>query len=352
MSNIIDYVKNNHQSMNEIPINDVDSLVLSCLSYLSFDCVFDGWSLKDLDCNEYLLEIATETSENIALVKAVASSGRFQNIKIYNYQVETTMEKQMQFAAVTFILETGDLYIAYRGTDGTLIGWREDFNMAYMYPVPSQEAALKYLEECALNMPGNIYVGGHSKGGNLAVYASCLARDSVKSRITYVYSHDGPGFEKEFLKDCYFQTIKKKLRKSVPESSLIGMLLYSQGHYTIIKSDRFFIMEHDPFSWIVEDNHFVEVDQLNDGSIYTNDVICQWIKSLSKEEREHFIDSLFSILMASGAKTFHEFARVWQKKLPAMIVEFSGLSSKEKYYLWEVIKSLIVIAIKRIPYAL
>ena len=352
MPNIIDYAKSNQKTMIEKNLNDVDSLILSELSYLPYDHIKEGSSLNILDSKEYLEEIKNESNENINLVKAVAKSNRFKEIKLLNYTKETNEVLEKQFAAVTFLLPTGEIYISYRGTDGTLIGWKEDFNMAYMYPVPAQDAALSYLEEIAKKYNRKIFVGGHSKGGNLAVYASCLATEEVKQRIIYVFSHDGPGFEKGFLKDCYFKTIKTKLRKTVPESSLIGMLLYSQGHYKIVKSDRFFIMEHDPFSWQIEQDHFIEVDDLSDGCKYTNDVIYNWLKTLSKEEKEHFIDSLFSILTASGAKTFKDFANIWQKKLPNMLIEYSKLTKEEKYYLWEVFKSLIAMAIKKIPHAL
>ncbi len=355
MANMIDYVKQNHKTMMNSPLNEVDSLVLSQLAYIRYYPPVGGMYLREIYANEVLYELSKDKKEdqrNLALLEAVSLSLRFKNIRLDNYKEITNEMNDEQFAAMTFYLETGSIYVAYRGTDGTLVGWREDFNMAFVYPIPAQKTALAYLSEIGSKNSNPIYVGGHSKGGNLAIYASCLVSEKIKKNIIFVFSHDGPGFQQEFLEQCYFNTIKEKLKKTVPESSLIGMLLYTHMHYTIIKSNEFFIMQHDPFSWVVEEDHFVEVEKLSNGSIYTNEVIYHWLKNLPKEKREHFINALFNILAASGAKTFKEFSYVWRQKIPAMLLAMSDLSKEEKYYLWETIKALLVMAIKKIPGAL
>ena len=346
MSNMIDYVKTYQESMQRMPFTEVDSLVLAQLAYLSYPHITTAVRISDMAT---MIQVPTNDNASRELLAAVIASRRFQNLQVLDYLEEMDVYLEKQFAVVTFLLETGQLYIAFRGTDGTLTGWKEDFNMAFQYPIPSQTAALAYVCQTASLYGKPFYLGGHSKGGNLAVYAACLLPADLQKYLLYVFSHDGPGFHQDFLDACYFGTIKTKLKKTVPECSLIGMLLFTQERYTIVKSNRFYIMEHDPFSWEIEENHFIVVDQLSDGSIYTNLVLHQWLAGLSYEQREKFVDIIFMILNKTGVTTFQELLAIWPTNIIIILKTMNELDDEEKFYVWETLKSLILIAIKRLP---
>lgn len=353
--NMIGYVKENQKTMKEVPFSEVDSLVLSQLAYLYYSHFGMRSLLKEIASNDDIDQLLGNNrgdSDNVALVRAVAKSRRFQNIAFDFYQEKFSSKHENQFAAITFLLEDGSNYLAFRGTDGTLVGWKEDFNMAFIYPVLAQEEALAYVEKVSQRVNGRLYLGGHSKGGNLAVYAGCRVSDDLKKRIISIYSHDGPGFSAKFLLETDFSLVKDKIKKQVPESSLIGMLLYTQENYEIVKSNAYFLLQHDPFSWEIEENAFVVLEKLSDGSKYTNQVLHDWLDHLNEDERKHFVTTLFDIIDATGAKTFEEFAKVWKSKIPAMIKKASQVDEKSRRYLWEVIKTLIAMALKNIPYAL
>lgn len=233
------------------------------------------------------------------------------------------------------------MYISFRGTDSTLTGWKEDFNMAFMLPVPAQKEALNYVEKITKLIPRKFYIGGHSKGGNLAVYAGCNLNRKLSKRIIKIYSHDGPGFLKEFLTTSNYQSIKEKIEKVVPSSSIIGMLLYTNEHYKIIKSSEKGILEHDPFSWLVKDNNFIILKDLSDGTAYTNKVINDFISSLSKKEREIFIDSLFTVLKSTNLTTLDEISKNFIIKLPNILISIYKLDDVNKKYILKTIKALI-----------
>ncbi len=348
---MIKYVEQTHQSFESLAFNAVDSLVLSQLAYLHYNHLMTKTYLKDLQPALYLESLLgsdRNDKDNKKLIEAICESPRFGTISLDFYQEELSKSQEKQFAAVTFLLEDGSNYIAFRGTDATLIGWKEDFTMSFRYPVPAQEAARKYLEAVASLVSGPILVGGHSKGGNLAVYACCKASDYVQQRLKAIYSYDGPGFHPDFLKELEQCKVKDKIHKYVPQSSLIGMLLYTQEQYRIVKSREVLIMQHDPFSWEIANNHFVIMSSLSSGTKYTNKVLNDWIASLSKEECENFVDALFEVLSSTGATTLKEFARVWQKKIPSMIVKMHDLSPEMKNHLWDTMKSLVVLAIKNL----
>ena len=345
--NIIDYVSKNSLTMKDSPFNEVDSLVLSQLSYLYYDKVKLPCQIRDLNKNFYdLLGTDRDDLNNLNLLEKVCSSKRFSNI-IVNYYVEKdNLVENKQFSAVTFLLETGDIYIAYRGTDGTVNGWKEDFNMAYLSPVPAQQEALKYLDSILALTRNYCYIGGHSKGGNLAFYAAIYS--SNKSRIKQVFSHDGPGFPEKIIKSREYQQIKSLLAKTIPESSIIGMLLYNNENYTIIKSSESGILQHDPFSWLVENNSFIHLTKLTKSASYTNKVLKDTINNLTENEKRKFIEALFTVFDQANIKTLKDLSKNWYKKIPPILKSMESLNDKMKLCLWDTIKLLVVFSIKNL----
>ena len=345
--NIIDYVSKNNLTMKDSPLNEVDSLVLSQLSYLYYDKVPLPCKISDLNNYFYdLLGTDRDDLNNLNLLEKVCSSKRFSNIMVNYYVEKDNLVENKQFSAVTFFLETGDIYIAYRGTDGTVNGWKEDFNMAYLSPVPAQKEALKYLDEILTLTNSYCYIGGHSKGGNLAFYAAVYSLN--KRKIKKVFSHDGPGFKEEIVKSGEYQQIKPLLLKTIPESSIIGLLLYNNENYTIVKSSETGILQHDPFSWLVENNSFVHLPNLTKKAIYTDKVLKDTLNNLTEEEKKEFIEALFTIFTKADIKTLRDLSKNWYKKIPPILKSMESLDDKMKLCLWETIKMLVVFSIKNL----
>lgn len=357
MENIITYTQNNLDTFDVMPFNGVDSLILASASYIHFPDVLpeiEGW--KGMRLQElYRAEYFEEMFHNIPLSHgtrelffALAASPRFRDIRIKGYTEQYDMVTEKQFSAVSFQITPELCYIAFRGTDSTLIGWKEDFNMAFQSPIPSQEEAVRYIERAALYCSGKIYTGGHSKGGNLAVYAAAMCRENVQSRIERVFSHDGPGFLESTLRSMEFQHIASRIEKTLPQSSIIGMLLEHQENFQIVKSNRTGLLQHDQFSWIIENNDFVYIEQLTKDAKYADRTLTDWLNQLSEEDRERFVDSLFSILSVNHLTTLDDLRTGWQTAMPASIHAATQLDDDTKKFLLQTLKKLAALGLKNI----
>ena len=358
MDNIIDYVEHTLQTMEELPFHDVDSLVLSQLTYLRFEAQVPGLEkgsastkLKDLLQAEYfdsLFHNVRDVPSNRRLLVALAASPRFRNVKLNYYVNRLDSAQQKQFAAVTYRLEDNSAYLCFRGTDDTFIGWKEDFNMAFNSPIPSQQDAADYVNQVAAFIPGKLRVGGHSKGGNLAVYAGMMCDPAVQQRIAEVYSHDGPGFQDSVFERQDFQAIIGRVHKTLPQSSLVGMLLEHQENYTIVTSDRLGILQHDPFSWEIEDAQFHRAEKLTGSAQYMSKTLNAWIKGLSESQREAFADTLYQVLKASGAENFSQLSEEWRKEVPAMLSAVKTIDPDTRKYVLQTIKDLLMMPLKNL----
>lgn len=288
--------------------------------------------------------IAKQTEK---LFYALAASPRFRNICIRGYTEQYDMTTEKQFSAVTFQIQPRLAYVAFRGTDSTFVGWKEDFNMAFQSPVPSQTEAVRYIEAVAFQCPGMIYVGGHSKGGNLAVYAAAMCRENIQSRILRVFSHDGPGFLEETMQSEPFRRIAPRIEKTLPQSSIVGMLLENQENFRIVKSNRVGgLWQHDPFSWILKENDFIYIDTLTKDARYTDRTLTEWLRTISEEDRERFVDALYSILNADGMMTLDDFRTDWSSAIPASFHAASQLDADTKMFLLRTLKSLASMGIR------
>ncbi len=348
MKSIIEYTETEFRSFDVHPFGPVDSLVLSQFAYIDFEGLVPSITerykyVTVANClkAEHFTSMFIETRDpknNRSLLLALAASPRFRDIKMCCYVNEYDAVKEKQFSAVTFILPDNSVYIAFRGTDDTLIGWKEDLNMAFVFPVPSQERALWYLLQISAFLPGSLILGGHSKGGNLAVYSAFTAPEAVQNRIEIVYDHDGPGF-KEGVLDCEgYKRIESRIRKTIPQFSLIGMLLEGHKRYTVVESSRMGIMQHDPFSWKITNGGFSTTEEVSDGAKYVNRAIRNWLDSLSPEDREKFVDLLFGVLDAGDAKTFSEITSEWKKNFSAIFAAIRETDPQMKKFIGELIR--------------
>ena len=384
MGNIIDYARTETRDFGELPFREADALVLAQLSYDDVpECVprlddveskygtlrdrvkqFDVrrpirslHMLRKLPFNG--VTIARADDENVGLVDpqvthdfyhAVASNPRFSDIEMGAFLEQFDGEEQTQFAAVTYLLPSGALVVAYRGTDDSLVGWKEDFNMAFQYPVPAQATAADYLARvAALWKDAPIVLTGHSKGGNLAVYAAMNAEDGVKDRIERIYSLDGPGFPEAVVNSFEYASVSDRIVKIVPDSSVVGMVLETPERCIVVKSDVEGIMQHFVFSWQMHGGEFDKVEDVASSSVTFNKALNKWLANLSKEQRERAVDALFAVLEASGAGSISAMMAAGPKVIPEMLGTYVGLSGEDRRNLNQALAIMLQAALARNP---
>lgn len=322
MENITGYVEEyGKHILDEEPFNEVDSLVLSQFSYLKFDKLLAvnegdkrGRSLSELkESGDYETLFSDSRFEKVnrELFEAMAASRRFSKVKLYDYVNIVDEQWEIQFSAITCIFENGFVYIAYRGTDETLTGWKEDFNMSFITPVPAQTKAVQYLNRAGAMIRTSLVLGGHSKGGNLAVYAAMMCLEEIKDRIVLIYSHDGPGFAEGILDSSEFMSIKDRIRKTVPRSSIVGMVLQTQEKYDVVRCRNFGMLQHDPFNWIVSGTAFKKAESIHMHRHISDASVNRWIGRMDREKRQEFVELLFEILRGSGTNDLNDFKDDW-----------------------------------------
>ena len=358
---VIDYVKTEMRTFAEHPFHEVDSLVLSQLSYIHLGnliappgagAVRKPLTLQQLfrsECFGHYFADQMDAVKNRKLLTACAASPRFRDIGIAYYTQEFDTESEKQFCAMTFFIDADTAYLAFRGTDCTLIGWKEDFNMAFLTPVPSQEAALNYTLAISKLVRGQLILGGHSKGGNLAVYAAMMSPPRLQNRIVSIYSHDGPGFRDNMFSSAGYLRISDRIHKTLPQSSLVGMLLEHQEDYAIVESTAVGIIQHNPYSWIIRDGSFVKLNALTSGADYLNRTLSEWLSGLTNEQREQFVDALYSVLSATDLSSFTELRDNWQTEIAALIENMKNMDEPTRRILHETLRSLMHMAVKNLP---
>ena len=335
--NLFGYLSRALDAFDERPLSDVDSLVLACLSYFRYQGeavrTSEGAPVQELFRAEWLEAMTRDLWDPAGLVRLlalVAASPRFRDVRVCDYVDDFDEAAEKQFSACVLRLPGGGAYVSFRGTDNTLVGWKEDFNMAFETGVPSQVAAVSYLERVAPAIDGPLYLGGHSKGGNLAVCAAARCGGDVAARVARVFSHDGPGFTEEALADELWRERANLVSKTVPRSSVIGMLFERQEDYAVVDSSTMGLTQHDPFSWVVEGADFKLLEGLGRGARLVDRGLNEWISSMTREEREGFVETLFSVLGAAGEDTFTELGANWQAAVPAMLRRIGELEPGQR----------------------
>ena len=358
---IIDYVKNEMRTFSEHPFHEVDSLVLSQFSYIHLGnliappaagVVRKPMTLQQLfraECFAHYFADQLDAVKNRKLLAACAASPRFRDIGIAYFQQEFDETTEKQFCAMTFFIGADTAYLAFRGTDTTLVGWKEDFNMAFLTPVPSQEAALNYTLAVAKLVRGNLILGGHSKGGNLAVYAAMMSPARLQNRIISIYSHDGPGFRDNVFSSDGYLRISDRIHKTIPQSSLVGMLLEHPENYAIVESNAVGIIQHNPYSWVVHDGDFIRLTTLTSGADYLNRTLSDWLSGLANEQREQFVDALYSVIAATDLTSLTELRDNWQTEFPVLIEHMKNMDEPTRRILHETLRSLMHMAVKNLP---
>ena len=353
MSNMLDYLKwRGDLSFSQDPFNEVDNLVFSILCYNDFIGIVPGLeengSIRLCDA----AKIFRETKDTIHikelpflkeipnLLEQASKTERFKNLELSNYIDIVDIESTKQFSATVFKISDELHIIAYRGTDDSLIGWKEDLQMSFLDEIESQKAAVKYTEKVMYDLDSKFILVGHSKGGNLGVYSATFIEENLNSRILVIYNNDGPGFQPKVINSKGYTSILSKLNTFLPESSIIGMLLEHGGKYEVVKSSGLAIFQHNPFSWELEGNAFIRKDGLTKESLNINKTIRAWVTQLSHEERSIFVESLFEILQKSGAETIAELNNEKLIMAQAMIKAYGKMDKDTKEHLKDTIDLL------------
>ncbi len=307
MANMLDYlVWRGDIGLDYAPFNEVDSLILATLSYLEYPAMPAPLSeMATIVPSPPDMEMAF-IHEGRALLSAAGMTQRFSGLRVHHPVSIIDGENDMQFAAVTFDLPDGSHYVAFRGTDNSIVGWREDFTMAFESPVPAQVAAVAYLTSLAAETTGPLLLGGHSKGGNLAVYAAAHVDGAIQERIVSIDSFDGPGLDDATMVSQGYLAIARRIRSFVPQSSVVGLLLSYHPEYTVVKADALSILQHDTFTWQLLGTTFQRVTEVDVSSQLVDQTVHAWLSRVTSEERQRFVDTLFDLLEATGATAMKE----------------------------------------------
>lgn len=275
------------------------------------------------------------------LFATLAVNPRFRGIRISAFDQRFSVEQQTQFAAETMLLPDGTLAVAFQGTDDSFVGWKEDFNLAFQYPVPAQISAADYVQSIAGLWKGPIILLGHSKGGNLAVYAAMNVPEFVQQRIRRIYSLDGPGFPPEVVSSPAYLNIIGRIEKIIPDSSVVGMILETPEPCTVVQSTQRGILQHLAFSWKVSNGAFEVLPSVSPGSHYFNTSLNEWIRNLSVDQRKKAVNALFSVMASAGADRFSGMLASLPRALPDMIGSFVGLSDEDRRNIMSAVNLLI-----------
>ena len=352
MSTIFDYLDYvAYDSIYDRPFKELDVLALTELTYLPFDRIVPQGDTTNIEVRlsdaVELVDRTTDfivTDQHLKIVDVLATSKRFKNVKLLNYVNEYDPDVQKQFAAMTYRL-TMDVYlVVFRGTDDTLIGWKEDFHMTYMDHVPAQRRAASYLQNVMKEFPkGRFLVAGHSKGGNLATYACSYLPDQLSEQVHAIYCYDAPGLNKSIIKTEGYQRIAHLIHRFVPQGSIVGMMLEVPEPTTIVKSRAFGgFAQHDAFTWMVEKDGFVTLDQTNPDSQQTVETLKQWVRETSADERKKFFDTFFGIFLDAGITSINDLRNLKNfSKIKDIFQSAQDLDPTEREMLERLAKQLI-----------
>ena len=358
MANLFDYITwRGDLDFIQSPFNPVDNIIFSQLSYLPFDGIVSGLGKKDAikisDAAKILKDNLKSKSvtkpvlmfkKDPDLIEALIASKRFGNCRIFEYINHIDTEREIQISALCVNTGDGSHFVVFRGTDLSFVAWKEDFNMAFCEIIPAQLEAVKYLEKIASMVKGSLRIGGHSKGGNLAIYAASQCHKKIQKRITEIYSNDAPGFHESIITSKGFCTVKDRIISFIPQESIVGMLLEQGYESKVIKSSKIGLFQHELYSWEVSHNNMVQAGEIAMSSLFVDKTIKGWLAGIEKKQREQFIGALYSLLTASKAKSLTELEQSWLKATGRIIKSLGTMDKATKELIGNAMKELRVSA--------
>ncbi len=351
MANIYDYIKwRGDLTFKKDPFNEIDGLILSRFSYLPLEkLIREEKTITIEKLNKKLNDTKITTKDLLwkddeLLLPELAKTNRFKNIRIKNYVNKVSKIEEKQFSAVTLFLPNNKIFISYRGTDNTIVGWKEDLNMFFKSNTPSEVSALNYLEDVASTHFGKIILGGHSKGGTLAMYAGILAKPSTKKRIIKIYNNDGPGLPDEIIETDNYSSMVNKIETFIPQDSVFGLLLNHKEKSSVVKSTAKGLLEHDIYSWQIAGKNFIKLENTTEISKLINKMIKNWFKDIDPEKREKTIEVIFEVIFSTNIENFRDLKKDWFNHAKTILNSYKGIDNETKKIVLQVLKDLIKIA--------
>ncbi len=353
MANIFDYLAwRKDVPFTVSPFNEVDGLVLSELIYADFSgCVAEDGEKVPLSAvrerfwqrhtKEEIMADDSFTKTAPFLMDDMLDGARFAGTSVSWFYDVVDTAADIQLAVATFWLPDGTAFVAFRGTDSTIVGWKEDFLLSYLPETEGQRRAAAYMDAHFSDLDVPVRVGGHSKGGNLAVYAAVAACPAVRNRITAVYSNDGPGFLDAFTQSEAYREMLPRIISIVPEESMIGTLLSNEAYQHVVKSTASGIIQHDGFSWQVLGPRFVEVEKRSDGSYLTENTLKEWLGGMNGDDRRLFVGTLFGLLEATGAETIPQIKQDVVGALNSMRKMLETIPKEDRDAVWAIVTKLL-----------
>ena len=350
MPNIMKYLEfRGDFTLKQDELNEIDKIILARFSYLPFkEITLDrkdtieniSIKMKDLSLDKFIWKADKE------FIIKLGKAKRYKNLKVTDYQEIMDLQAEKQFAAVTILLPHRLKYISFRGTDMSLVGWKEDFNMSFMKDIPSQKEAVKYLNNIGKSSFSKLIIGGHSKGGNIAVYSGVFCEEKIKRKIIEIINADGPGFDEEIITSENYLKISEKVNTYIPQSSIVGRLLEHEEDYVIIHSTEKGLMQHDIFSWQIEGTRLKRIQKLTGESQFVNKVVRDWLKSTTPKQRENFVNIIYDVLISTDAKDFNDFGVDTFKKISAAIKSYKNIEKEDRKEIEDMFKLFFESAIK------
>lgn len=350
MANIIDYLHwRGDISFECSTLNEIDNLILANLSYIHFEdiakCNFSNGTKLSTLIDKFLKKNIKKTKmfrvkEDILFLQTLRKSNRFKDLKIYGILNIIDHKKEAQFSAITIEISESLYYVSYGGTDWSITGWKEDLNLSYIKEVPAQKYAKDYINNVIKFLKGKIYIGGHSKGGNLSIYAAMKC--DKQDRIMNIFNNDGPGLS-EITDIKKYNKIKNKIIKIVPQDSVIGMFFDNNEKLTIIKSDTIGILQHELYTWQLLGPSFIIAKSLSSTSKILRKSLKSWLNKMNIKEREIFVSTIYKLFGKGKITYVYDLTKI--KNIIDNFQSFINLTDEERdlisKYLFEFFKIII-----------
>jgi len=364
MDNMFEYLKwRSDLSFSKCRINEIDFALFSQIIMIPYTLYIDMPMSKTNDAIT-LKELAILVKENkekiikkmglilppqiVDIVIKMGESRRFENIVLKNYESEICDSKEIQFTVCTLDIDDETRVIVYSGTDDSIIGWKEDFNMMFTFPTPAQKEAIKYLKRYSEDK--KIYIVGHSKGGNLAMYSTLHIREDIFEKIVKVYCFDAPGISEEIknIDEAYKRF--KKVVGYTPQTAIIGRLFKHLEKEIVVSSTSSGLYQHDLLSWEVEVNKFKRLDKRDEDSIHIEQKIDMMLEKMSPVLKEEFVEIGYGLFMRTQSQTLTDLAN----KKTQLIKQYISIKKEERKILEKTLSELLLdkVFIRNILYAI
>lgn len=349
MKNLFDYLLYyGNISFDKMEFNEVDGLILALLSYVKLRKIVpenNDFIYLEEACFKFLKKYSEKDFKkedwlfpnSYQLMLALQSSKRFYHAKLYNWAAN--VNSKGQFGAVTIRLPNHVTYVSFEGTDSNVVGWKEDFQLMYQFPISSHVMAKEYLNETVNIFDRDIYIGGHSKGGNLAMYAYMYGKEKIKKRVKRVYNFDGPGFLKEVISSDLYQEMLPKLTTFIPKESVIGVILEG-SNYRVINSSAKAVLQHDAYSWECFGG-YLSITTLSKKSEKLKSNLKEYLENMSDDERKNFVDTFFAVFEKSNITNIMQLKELKISTLLNIMKELKNIPATTKRNLIALLRMLI-----------